>query len=283
MNTNILDELEKFIEEYLKEMEEKYKDSNAAKDKFTHIRNVVTLTEKMTNNDRMSVIAAKFHDLGRFKQLELIGSFNDGVLLHHNVGEDVITRAVFQGKLNISDELNAIRQVVQYHGRQKFIPYKPELSEGVQDLIDIVSRVDEIENGCIGATGYLEREAKEDAKGYRKDNPDLDMTKVSPEVWEFFSKGEKFDKLKYCKTYADYTLFASVLAIQALKGQDRDIAKMAMDLKANGYESALEGYKDIFSKLIDEEYSKKAFEVLQGFYNSRNYNYSEKNIEEETK
>ncbi len=283
MNNEVLDELEKFIDEYLKEMEKKYSDNKAAMDKISHIKNVVTLTKRMTNNDRMSIVAAKFHDLGRFKQLELLGSFNDGVLLHHNVGEDVITRAVFQGKLNISNELNAIRQVVQYHGRQKFIPYSPELSEGVQGLIDIVSRVDEIENGCIGATGYLEREAKEDAKGYKKDNPDLDMCKVSPEVWEFFSKGEKFDKLKFCKTYADYTLFASVLAIQALKGQDRDIAKMAMELKANGYKSALEGYKDIFSKLIEPKYNEKAFKILQGFYNNKEFNYSENTIGEETK
>ncbi len=281
MNNIVLDELEKFIDNYLKEMEEKYSDNKAAMDKIAHINNVVTLTKRMTNNNRMAIIAAKFHDLGRFKQLELLGNFNDGVLLHHNIGEDVITRAVFQGKLNISNELNAIRQVVQYHGRQKFIPYKPELSDGVEDLIDIVSRVDEIENGCIGATGYLEREAQEDAKGYKKENPKLDMTKVSPEVWKFFSKGEKFDKLKYCKTYADYTLFASVLAIQALKGQDRDIAKAAMELKANGYESALEGYKDIFSKLVQPEYSKKAFEVLDGFYKNKDFKYVEDKTNEE--
>ncbi len=265
-DNQILDKLEKWIDEYLAEMEKKYENSQAAMDKINHIKNTVILTKRMTSNDRMSVIATKFHDIGRFKQLELLGSFNDGALLHHNVGEDVITRAVFKGELDISKELNAIRQVIQYHGRQKFIPYKPELDEGVSELIDIVSRVDEIENGCIGATGYLIREAEEDAKGYRKNSPDLDMKSVSPEVWEFFSKGEKFDKMKFCKTYADYTLFASVLAIQALKGNDREIAKAAMDLKCNGYESALDGYKDIFSKLIDSKYNEKAFEILREFY-----------------
>ena len=265
-NNQILDELEKWIDEYLSEMSKKYENNQTAIDKLNHIKNTVTLTKRMTSNDRMSVIATKFHDIGRFKQLELLGSFNDGELLHHNVGEDVITRAIFKGELKISDELNAIRQVIQYHGRQKFIPYKPELDEGVNELIDIVSRVDEIENGCIGATGYLIREAEEDAKGYRKNNPDLDMKSVSPEVWEFFSKGEKFDKMKFCKTYADYTLFASVLAIQALKGNDREIAKAAMDLKCNGYESALDGYKDIFSKLIDPKYNEQAFKVLKEFY-----------------
>lgn len=269
LNTQILDELEAYIDNYLLEVEEKYKENKSAIDKIEHIKRTVLLTKRITSNDRLSIIATKFHDIGRFKQLELIGSFNDGILLHHNVGEDVITRAIFKGELKISEELNAIRQVIQYHGRQKFIPYKPELSEGVSELIDIISRVDEIENGCIGATGYLLREAEEDSKGYKKENPDLDMSSVSPDVWEFFSKGEKFDKMKYCKTYADYTLFAGILAIQALKGEDRQIAKAAMDLKCNGYQSALEGYKDIFSRLIESRYSEMAYKVLKGFYDKQ--------------
>ena len=223
----------------------------------------------------MAIISAKFHDIGRFKQLELLGSFNDGILLHHYIGEDVVTRAVFNRQLSVSKELNAIRQVVQYHGRQAYIPYKPELAEGVIGLIDVISRVDGIENGCIGATGYLVREAETDAKGYRENNPDLDMKSVSPEVWEFYSKGQKFDKLKYCKTYADYTLFAAILAIEALKGKDRDVARIAMDIEANGYESALAGYKNIFSKLVAPEYADKAFEVLNGYYQSKDYVYGE--------
>lgn len=256
-----------------KKIEEKYHGNKAVTDKLQHIGNTVTLTKRMDPDNRIAVIAAKFHDIGRFKQLELIGNFNDGVLLHHNVGEDVITRAIFKGELEISEELNAIRQVAQYHGREKFVPYKLELSDGVNELIDVISRVDEIENGCIGATGYLEREAMEDSKGYREANPNLDMRKVSPEVWKFFSKGEKFDKMKFCRTYADYTLFASVLAIQGLKGKDREIAKAAMELKCSGYDSALSGYEDIFSKLVEPKYQKEAFKVLDGFYNNKEYEY----------
>jgi len=274
-DSEVLDELEAYIDAYLEEMAEKYKDNKAALDKLSHIKNVTSLAKIVSNDDRMAIIAAKFHDIGRFKQLELLGSFNDGILLHHYIGEDVVTRAVFNRQLSVSKELNAIRQVVQYHGRQAYIPYKPELAEGVIGLIDVISRVDGIENGCIGATGYLVREAETDAKGYRENNPDLDMKSVSPEVWEFYSKGQKFDKLKYCKTYADYTLFAAILAIEALKGKDRDVARIAMDIEANGYESALSGYKDIFSKLVAPEYADKAFEVLNGYYQSKDYVYGE--------
>ena len=274
-DSEVLDELEAYIDAYLEEMAEKYKDNKAALDKLSHIKNVTSLAKIVSNDDRMAIISAKFHDIGRFKQLELLGSFNDGILLHHYIGEDVVTRAVFNRQLSVSKELNAIRQVVQYHGRQAYIPYKPELAEGVIGLIDVISRVDGIENGCIGATGYLVREAETDAKGYRENNPDLDMKSVSPEVWEFYSKGQKFDKLKYCKTYADYTLFAAILAIEALKGKDRDVARIAMDIEANGYESALAGYKNIFSKLVAPEYADKAFEVLNGYYQSKDYVYGE--------
>lgn len=272
-----LDKLELFIDNYLKEIKNKYKDNQAVQDKLNHIARVTILTEKICGEDRLARIAAKFHDIGRFPQLELLGSFNDGKILHHYLGEDLVARALYKGELEPSKELDVIRLAISYHARMNTMPYKTEVPKQRLDIVDAVGRADDIENGCIGATGYLLREAEEDAKGYKKDNPDLDMKAVSPEVWEFFEKGEKFDKMKHCKTYADYTLFASVLAIQALKGKDRLIAKAAMDLQCNGYESALEGYKNIFSKLIQPEYSEKAFEVLKGFYDKK---HEEPNIED---
>ena len=94
-NEDTLNKLEEFIDNYIKEVKEKYKTNKAAMDKVEHIERTVLLTKRITSNDRMSIIAAKYHDIGRFAQLELLGSFNDSVLLHHNIGEDVITRAVF--------------------------------------------------------------------------------------------------------------------------------------------------------------------------------------------
>lgn len=272
-----LDKLELFIDNYLNEIKNKYKDNLAVQDKLNHIARVTILTEKIFGEDRLARIAAKFHDIGRFPQLELLGSFNDSKVLHHYLGEDLVARSIYKGELEPSKELDVIRLAISYHARMNTMPYKTEVPKRSLDIVDAVGRADDIENGCIGAIGYLLRETEEDAKGYKRDNPELDMKAVSPEVWEFFQKGEKFDKMKHCKTYADYTLFASVLAIQALKGKDRLIAKVAMNLQCNGYESALEGYKDIFSKLIQPEYSERAFEVLKGFYDKE---YKEPNIEE---
>ena len=274
-----IDKLEIFIDNYLQEMHEKYNDNPAVQDKLEHIARVTILTEKLCPDNRLAKVSAKFHDIGRFSQIELLGSFNDAKILHHYLGEDFIARALYQGKLEPSQELEAIRLAVSYHARMKFMPYKSEIPQQTIDIVDSVGRADDIENGCIGAVSYLEREALTDAKGYIKENPESDQTKVSAEVWDFFKKGEKFDKMKFCKTYADYTLFAAVLAITSLKGKDRALAKHALELPCKGssidgqerrqYTSALEGYKDIFSKLIEPEKAKGAYKILEDFYKGK--------------
>lgn len=282
-----IDNLEMFIDNYLKEMHEKYKDNSAVQDKLEHIARVTILTEKLCPENRLAKIAAKYHDIGRFSQMDILGAFNDGKILHHYLGEDFIARALYQGKIEASQELETIRLAISYHARIKFMPYKSEIPQQAINIVDAVGRADDIENGCIGAVGYIEREAVTDAKGYRKENPEVDQTRVSPEVWEFFQKGEKFDKMKFCKTYADYTLFAAVLAITSLKGKDRALAKHALGLPCKGssleeqertqYASALEGYKDIFSRLIEPEKAMAAYEILEGFYKDKQEDIGENN------
>ena len=208
----------------------------------------------------------KFHDIGRFLQYELLGKFDDALVSHHILGEEVLIRAIFKGEIKISPELDIIRSSIMYHGRIEYMPYLTDLNNDVKEIIDIVSRIDGLENGCIGAIGYLERECEEDAKNYKKNNPDLDMKKVSPKVLEFYLKGEKFDKMKYCKTYADYVLFANILAITALRGKDRDIAKEALNLECFGYKTALDGYKDLFNKMIEPDLVDKCIKCFEKFY-----------------
>jgi len=352
INVENLDKIEKFVNDYLREVKEKYyEEGPVVRDKIDHITRVTEIAKKKAEESilgikknilrneevfsmfeemrkegelsqeslerltakakktkewlelelrrkevevRMTVLAAKMHDIGRFTQYELLGQFDDGKVLHHYLGEDFIARAIYQGKLEPSEELDALRTVAKYHGREKFFPFKENIPDGAKELVDIVGRVDGIENGCIGAVGYLVREAKTDAKSYKKNNPELDMKSVSPEVLEFFKKGEKFDKMKYCKTYADYTLFAAVLAIQALKGKDREIALDAMknykcirtvkdkDGKEEviEYENAIKGYEDIFGELINPKDKEIAIKVLKGFYENKDYVYSEEEPED---
>lgn len=279
-NKETIEKIEKFIDNYIISQKEKYKDVPAVQDKIEHIRRTVILTKKIALDNDLARVAAKSHDIGRFLQYELLGKFDDSVVLHHNLGEDIIRRAVFKGEIDVSPELDAIRTTIMFHGRTKFMHYQLKISEQAKELVEIVGRVDEIENGCIGALGYLEREAKEDAKSYIKNNPNLDMKQVSPEVLSFYMKGEKFDKLKYCKTYADYVLFANILAITALRGKDREVAKEAMSLECFGYKNAMEGYEDIFKKLIDPKLVNQCVDCMRGFYENPNWKYNDKSESE---
>lgn len=281
INKRELDKIEEFVDNYLKEMNEKYKNNSAAQGKLKHIKRVVLLTNEICPNDDLARVAAKAHDIGRFPQLEILGGFNDDKVLHHYLGEDFITRAVYQGKIPPTRELDLIRGVIKYHGREKFLPFKEKIPKDARKIINIIGRVDGIENGCIGAIGYLEREARDDVKGYKANNPDMDMKGISPEVFEFFKKGQKFDKMKYCKTYADYTLFAAVLAIEALRGQDRNIAKAAMNISSHGYKNTLEGYNAIFDSLVGENYKEDCKKILAGFYNDKDYEFDDNKAKKE--
>ena len=273
MNYNIetLAKLDNFIDSYLKEQFEKYVGLNGRDtilDKIEHINRAATITKMIAPGNKMAEVAAKFHDIGRFPQYEILGGFRDDLILHHNLGEDLITRFLFQKKLETSFELDVIRQSVMYHGRMQFIPFKKmPMDPEILETTEIISRSDDLDNGCVGALGYLEREVLTDAKGYKEKNPDLDMTMVSPSVIEHYRKGEKFDKLKECKTYADYILFATVLAIQSLKGKDHEVAKKLMAIECYGYDNALEGYKDLFNKYVEPTYAKEAYDILLNFYN----------------
>ena len=289
MNNEVLNKIENFINETISTMKEKYYETDlAVKGKIDHIIRVTDIVNKNWDDD-MARIAAKMHDIGRFSQYEILGKFDDSKVLHHYLGEDFIARALYQGKLEASLELDILRAVVKYHGRDRFMPFREEIPESAKSLIDIVSRVDDLDNGCIGAVGYLVGQAETDAKSYKANNPDLDMKSLSLEVLEFFKKGEKFDKMKYCKTYADYALFAAVLAIQALKGKDRELA---LDVMANYkcsrrakdengkdveiiYENAIEGYEDIFKILLSSKDKQTCMNVLEGFYHNPEYVYGE--------
>ncbi len=224
-NQTNLDKIEEFIDKTIIDFKDKYyKQSPVIKDKIDHITRVVDIAKNNWPDDQLVRIAAKIHDIGRFAQFELLGKFDDGKVLHHYLGEDFIARALYQGKIEDCEELDQLRAVMQFHGRTIFMPFKRGIPENARELVDIIGRIDGIENGCIGAIGYLIREAEEDSKSYRANNPDLDMKTISEDVFEFYKRGEKFDKMKYCKTYADYTLFAAILAITALKGKDRRIS-----------------------------------------------------------
>lgn len=273
-NMDVLDALNVFIDHYLDETYQKYSKSEQEKvgkdtiiRKLEHIKRTENLAKIITDGNKMAMIAAKFHDIGRIPQYEILGGFRDDLILHHNLGEDLITRMIFKGTLKTSTELDTIRQAIMYHGRMCFIPFKESpITKEALEVTEIISAVDDLDNGCVGALGYIENEILNDAKKYHEKNPDLDMKTISPRVFEFYSNGEKFNKLTECKTYADYLLFAAVLAIQSLNGKYQKLAAKLMETPCFGYQNAMEGYRTLFIKYLDPKMALEAYDILYDYY-----------------
>lgn len=286
MNIRIenLDRLDKYIEGFLEKNKKIYSENTVVQEKIEHIAKVSILARKLYPDNKLIEIAAKFHDIGRFKQFEAVGKFDDNLKSHTEIGNTFIDEEIKNGNLEDSYELQIIKKVVLLHGKIEYLKNEVELTSEEKNVINIVTRLDMLENGCIGAVSYLEREVYEDAKNYIKNNQSKNQFEVSPIVWEYYLKGQKFDKIKHCKTYADYILYAAVLAIENLKSENREIAIAVMNLECYGskienkrrqrYINALEGYHDIFSKLIEKEKSEEAYKILKGYFENKNFNYN---------
>ena len=260
--------LERWIDEYIKNKEEKYKDISMVLRKIEHINRTVDIAKKVDPTNDLLRVAMKFHDIGRFEQYERIESFDDKVLSHYILGKEIIDNYIEEGVLNKSKELDLIIQVIKLHFGIEYIPYNVKLEDKTLKIIDMAAKIDALDNGCVGALTYIEDEILNDSKNYIKYNPNLDMKKVSPYVLKKYLNGESFDKIKYCKTYAEYMLFATSLAIKSLKSPLRKVAKEIMSKGVGKYKNSILGYEDLIKNYVDEKISGKCIKVLENYYNN---------------
>jgi hypothetical protein len=184
-----------FIEDYWK-AEYENSDINAMKDKLRHIDDCNRLVEYIgvdPEKKAMLIAGMKLHDLGRYWQYKMIGSFNDRIsdAHHQKLGAEYIEALITSGEIPQGRPAQLALGMCRYHGKDLS---ELDLSDESREYIELVSAIDRIQNSCIGATGYLEREKHEDAKGwgadYMRQNPNADyeatdiaMAKVSDEVW----------------------------------------------------------------------------------------------------
>lgn len=263
---SIIKELEKFIDSYISNLMSKYGNKVACRDKITHIYHTASISEQLSD-DYLTLVATKYHDIGRFPQYELLGNFNDRLVTHNVLGENYIQQLIKENKLPNSKELDAVRLVIQFHGKENLIPTSFQLTPEVFQLVRKVSMIDDLENSCVGVLGYLQRERDEDAKGYKKNNPDLDMKSISPYVLEKFLNGESFDKLIYCKTYADYAIFAATLLIKSLRSENHEFCKAILAKPWHGFSDGINGYYEIFKDMIDNRYLDLCMDTILKYYN----------------
>lgn len=237
--------------------------AEALEDKKPHIANVITLSKAIARVQHSPVdysflaLCAEHHDDGRVDQYKILGGFLDTEILHHVLSVKRFDEFLLQNHIDeMDDSIKIFRDVMLYHGRMEVA----DLSDESKLYVQIISVADDFENAC-SCVSYLVREVQTDAKGYIREKPKNNQKFVSTFVWEHFCKGKKFDKMKYCHTYAEYVLFAATLATSCIKKYG-DIARAALSQAGYGYSSILEGYKDVFSKTLSPDMAEEAYDTL---------------------
>lgn len=239
-----------------------------------HVKNVIALSQKVAEFQKSNVdmellaICAEHHDDGRVDQYELLGKFWDNEVPHNELGLARLNDFWESHEFGASDLIMAsvliLRAVILFHGRMHLIDmYSSAESKTYisRPYVEIVSTADDLEN-AYSCVSYLVREVETDAKGYIQANPQADQKKVSRFVWEHFEDGEKFDKMKYCSTYAEYVLSAATLATSCIKKYG-EVAKIALSQPGYGYPSIIEGYRDVFSKTLTPATAMQAILVIE--------------------
>lgn len=245
-----------------------FRGSEALDIKRWHVKNVEKFIERLITephadiNDDLLRLCGKHHDDGRVKQFEMLGKFWDTEISHNVLGVELFDKFVQAGGYTDLDEsVEVLRNVILYHGRVNLC-----VSSISKPYVELVTAADDLENAA-SCVSYLVREVKNDEKGYCKKNPEADQKVVSDFVFEHFAKGEKFDKMKFCNTYAEYVLFAGTLMTSCIKKYA--FAKNILLEPAYGYASILEGYKAVFEETLTPQIAHQSYEVLKTYAYSK--------------
>lgn len=231
--------------------------------KKQHTKNVIVQSEAIAKAKNLALdmdllaICAEHHDDGRVDQYKLLGKFWDTEVSHNVLSIDRFEKFISnEDNLTIDSSIEILRDVMLYHGRM----HLADLSANSLPYVEVITAADDFEN-ALSCVSYLVKEVETDAKGYIQKNPSADQKEVSLFVWEHFCNGEKFDKIKFCTTYAEYILFAATLATSCIKKYG-DIAKIALYQEGYGYSSIIEGYRNVFKKTLNPDMAEKAISKL---------------------
>ncbi len=240
--------------------------SEELKEKRLHIEAVIKTVKAIAEIQHTKVdmellqVFAEHYDDGRADQWKLLGKFCDTEVTHNALGVDRLNRFVVRNNLFLDDEIEMMRDVMMYHGRQQLAP--AAMSERTKEYVDLITAADDFENAC-SCVSYLINEVKTNNKGYVMENSDQDQKEVTHGfIWTCYENGEKFDKMKYCHTYADYILFAGTLATTCIRKYG-DIAKVALLQSGYGYDTILGGFRETFRFALREEDSERAYEIME--------------------
>lgn len=240
--------------------------------KTKHIESVVRIGMRLPMdclNAELVQIALQLHDIGRSEQWNICKNFNDREINHHHIALQMVEKFIRDERCDVTPDWIVVTEVMQYHGDLHMWGFAHDFA---LPYIQLVTLADNLENGCNGALGYLEDEKERDDKHYIQDSPNRDQRDLNPKLLDYLERGEIFSKMALCHTYAEYFVFASVLAVNAcINNISGEIAKEAMRDKCYCYEDegkihwldAVEGYCHIFKKHLHEKDAEIACGIMR--------------------
>lgn len=228
--------------------------------KYSHIQNVMQIGMEfdLTGlNRELMQICLQLHDIGRRKQFDIMGNFDDNMLDHHVLAVQMISEWFKINYDSQATELSADWQIVVdcclYHGNTALSSLAHEWSV---PYLNIVRTADQIENGCIGALQYLEYEKKCDIKGYIAADPMRDQSDCNPALFQYLADGQVFSKAALCHTYAEYFIYAATLAIHTY------LKYPEITTKYMNKHHTIERYIGIFQRNLKPDDAKMATQIM---------------------
>ena len=171
--------------------------------KTKHVLNMMKLGTKMQIpediNPELLQIALQLHDIGRSVQWNTTKNFSDRVINHRYIALQIIETFVRTEKCELTPDWIIVADVMQYHGVPHMYTMVHEIS---LPYVKLVSLLDDVENGCNGALGYLEDEKARDDKKYIAEDPTRDQRDCNPDLFGYLERGEKF-----CAIHMQNTLY----------------------------------------------------------------------------
>lgn len=212
------------------------------------------ITSKM--EPELAKLCAEHHDDGRWLQYQKTSKLDDNQFSHQEAGAQLLDEFCLANGLSVEEypeDVLILRDVMRFHGKVNYVDSSEILPISLP-YVQAVTAADELEisQSCIS---YLKRNYYNDEKALSY------VHYISPEIWQWFSEGQKFDKLKHCTTYDEYIIFSATLAVNTIK----QYGKMVQDLFKQpgfGYPSILAGFHDIFYELLLPEDAMWAYQIM---------------------
>ena len=169
-----------------------YKKKHDVKGLVAECKNFAMLTSGIFGQDNVLMdVLARYHDVGRLAQYDLLGYEDDEKLSHNALGLDSLDRFIEANGIKVTPDIQVLRDVIYYHGRD--IKGNLNISERSRRYIEQISAIEAIDNESIRTVFNLEKIIQNDYRGYNKEYPEY-VGKIRSEIYSLFKNrdfGEK--------------------------------------------------------------------------------------------